>query len=149
MNGIISGKIDSEAKKFNRLSGISSSYFTNNKIYVIISTPTWEAPKLEVPYEGEAENIYVEITGQGNKNNPLYIPLFCAFYAENGEPTYIEKTLLRMYEEDGSVSNLRYDTHARYFYYSYNYKEGKIFLEMKLGLPLSLSISSVRIGTFS
>lgn len=128
MDGIVTGRADSNAKKFNVLKEIkvsnSSSQHSN------IGNTTFTPPILGTAYSGNGSEIYVELTGQGNKNAPLYIPLFCAFYTGgSSSPAGEDTIMLDLYKANYPSNNTRYDVGATRFRYAYDYKKDIYFLQ--------------------
>ena len=148
MNGIVSGKTDSGVKKFNVLNEISVNNYISQ--YSFIGTKTFSPPIFGTAYSGNGAEIYVELTGQGNKDTPLYIPLFCAYTNRGTSPIPSTETItLALYSENPS-DNSRYDVNTDLFRYTYDYKNGYVFLaRIQYQQTLTEVLSRIRIGTFS
>lgn len=147
MDGIVNGKVDSGAKKFNVLNEIAVRDSISQ--YSYIGNATFTPPISGTAYSGNGSEIYVELTGQGNKNAPLYIPLFCAYNME-GSSSPSDTVTLNLYAANQPSDSTRYDVGILAFRYAYDYKNGYIFLSrLQYQTTLTEVLSRIRIGTLS
>lgn len=149
MDGIISGKVDSGAKKFNVLKEIT--VHDSDSQYSSLANATFTPPISGTAYSGNGSEIYVELTGQGNKNTPLYIPLFSAYYTSASiSPPSSDTITLCLYRANYPSNNKRYDIGCERFRYGYDYTKGYIFLSrLQYDKSLKEILSRIRIGTLS
>lgn len=149
MNGIVTGKVEKSAntktiKVLNELS-------VPTTMYHYIGNSTFTPPLFDKEYSGNGAEIYVELTGKGNSNAPIYIPLFSGYYIyENSTPNAGSFVNIQMYEANQPSDNSRYDVGTSgIIRYSYCYENGYIYMFTTSGNALTNYISKIRIITLS
>lgn len=152
MDGIVTGKIEKSVntktiKVLNEL-----SVFNSFSQYQYIGNSTFTPPLFDKAYSGKGSEIYVELTGKGNVNAPLYIPLFSAYYIyANSTPSAGTSMNIQMYAENQPSNPSRYDVGTSgIIRYSYCYENGYIYMyTTSSNHVLSEYISRIRIITLS
>lgn len=149
MDGIVTGKGEKSAgtktiKVLNELS-------VPTTMYRYIGNSTFTPPLFDKEYSGNGAEIYVELTGKGNLNAPIYIPLFSGYYIyENSIPNAGSFMNIQMYEANQPSDSSRYDVGtSEIIRYSYCYENGYIYMFTTSGSALTNYISKIRIITLS